>query len=336
PGAARRGDPGAGDRGPLPRAGHRRAAPPRHLRPPGPGRRPARGGDGAPARARRPRGRHRRRAADPPAHPLAALAFREPRPARGVGGDRLRCIARFRARGGWRPAHPAKGCSMLPLPRIRLPSALALAALALPAGAAAGGAPAPAARVLHDAAVVTDSALTRGARATVHVAVTGARSLRDSRPVAGASVELALAAAPAPAPAPAAAGTPPAAAAPRERALAAGTTDRRGHLTLRFTVPPVAPGPYELVVRTRSPHGQGVTRRAVTVEDRALLHLRTDRGVYEPGQTIRWRVTALGGADAHPLAGEEIELTVRDPRGTSIWRGSQKLPRSGMIAGAVP
>ncbi|HLU66460.1 MAG TPA: MG2 domain-containing protein [Kofleriaceae bacterium] len=222
------------------------------------------------------------------------------------------------------------------MPRIRLPSALALAALALPAGAAAGGAPAPAARVLHDAAVVTDSALTRGARATVHVAVTGARSLRDSRPVAGASVELALAAAPAPAPAPAAAGTPPAAAAPRERALAAGTTDRRGHLTLRFTVPPVAPGPYELVVRTRSPHGQGVTRRAVTVEDRALLHLRTDRGVYEPGQTIRWRVTALGGADAHPLAGEEIELTVRDPRGTSIWRGSQKLPRSGMIAGAVP
>src|SRR5262249_28768868 len=48
------------------------------------------------------------------------------------------------------------------------------------------------------------------------------------------------------------------------------------------------------------------------------------------------RVTALAGADAHPVAGHEVEVVVRDPHDTAIWRGTQKLPAAGMLAGEVP
>ncbi len=47
-------------------------------------------------------------------------------------------------------------------------------------------------------------------------------------------------------------------------------------------------------------------------------------------------MTALSAADAHPAAGEEVEIAVRDPRDTAIWRGRQTVPPGGMIAGSIP
>ena len=189
-----------------------------------------------------------------------------------------------------------------------------LLALAAPSEAAA--APVP---VLHDATIASDRMLVRGAEATVYVAVSGARTLTASDPVAGASVELTLLADK-----------------KQPRALARGKTDRAGNAVLRFRVPAIEPGPYRLRVATSSPHGHGVAERDVEVTDKLLLHLRTDRGIYKPGGTVKWRVTALGGADAHPAAGDQVEVVVRDPRETVIWRGQAALSRTGMTAGEFP
>ena len=187
-------------------------------------------------------------------------------------------------------------------------------AFAVTAGEAA------AAPVLHDATVASDGTLVRGAEATVYVAVSGARSLTRSDPLAGAVVELALVTG---------GKAPP-------RALARGKTDAAGDAVLRFRVPAIEPGPYKLRVTTTSPHGRSVTEREVEIADKLVLHLRTDRGMYKPGGTLRWRVTALGGADAHPAAGDPVEVVIRDPRDTVIWRGNAALSKTGMAAGEMP
>ena len=231
---------------------------------------------------------------------------------------------------------------------------LATAVVAFSHTAAADGPP----RALHDATVVTDGELVRGAEATVFVAVTGAVSLTESDPVAGAEVEVAVA----PTAAPEASGTavsaatstsvsarpattgaaataPPTRATPARpgaRLLARGRTGADGTAVLRFRVPPIDPGPHRLLVTTRSRLGSDVTERAIEVSDALHLHLRTDRAVYRPGQTIQWRVTAVSAADAHPAAGEQVDIAVRDPRDTTIWRGRQTVPPSGMIAGDIP
>ena len=195
------------------------------------------------------------------------------------------------------------------------PRVLLLVCLSIAAAANASAAP-----VLHDATVASDRTLVRGAEATVYVAVSGARTLTRSDPVAGASVEVALVADKKKAP----------------RRLASGTTDAAGNAVIRFRVPAIEPGPYTLRVATTSPHGRAVTERDVEIADKLLLHLRTDRGMYKPGGTLRWRVTALGGADAHPAAGDPVEVVVRDPRDTVIWRGQAALTRTGMAAGELP
>jgi alpha-2-macroglobulin-like protein len=203
---------------------------------------------------------------------------------------------------------------------------LAIALLAFSHAAAADDAR----RALHDATVVTDGELVRGAEATVFVVVTGAVSLTESDPVAGADVSVSLA--------PPEAGSGAAAAPARTGAqlLARGRTGADGTAVLRFRVPAVEPGPHRLIVTTRSRLGEGVTERPIAVSDSLHLHLRSDRAVYRPGQTIQWRVTAVSAADAHPAAGEEVEIVARDPRDTAIWRGRQTVPPSGMIAGAIP
>ena len=174
---------------------------------------------------------------------------------------------------------------------------------------------------LHDALVVTDRTLQRGGVATVHVTVTGAVSLTESEPVAGADVTLTLAAK---------------GKKTKAQVLARAKTERDGSAVLFFRMPKVELGAHRLVIDTRSSDGAGRTERAVQVEDGALLHLRTDRGVYRPGQTVSWRVTALGKGEVRALAGERVEVVVRDPRGTAIWRGRRALPAAGMVAGALP
>src|SRR5690606_24135789 len=59
------------------------------------------------------------------------------------------------------------------------------------------------------------------------------------------------------------------------------------------------------------------------------------RRVYRAGQILRWRVTALRSVDAHPVAGA-VEVSIRDPRGTAIWSGRERVDGTGMIAGEVP
>ena len=172
---------------------------------------------------------------------------------------------------------------------------------------------------LQDTDVVVDAQLVRDAEATVYVAVSASTGLRESRPVDKAAVKVSLEK-------------------PDGKSLglmAQEETGSAGSALVRFRVPRVTPGKYQLVISASSRYGDETIRRDVQVSDKTVLHLRTDRGVYKPGQKIRWRVTALSGADAHAFAGD-VEVVVKDPRGTAIWRDKVRTDDTGMIAGELP
>jgi hypothetical protein len=172
---------------------------------------------------------------------------------------------------------------------------------------------------LQDTDVVVDTQLVRASEATVYVAVSASTGLRESRPVDKATVKISLEK-------------------PDGESLglvAEEETGPTGAAFLRFRVPRVTPGNYKLAISASSEHGDETIRRDVRVSDKTVLHLRTDRGVYKAGQKIRWRVTAVSGADAHPFAGD-IEVVVKDPRGTAIWRDKVQTDQTGMIAGELP
>jgi A-macroglobulin TED domain/MG2 domain/Alpha-2-macroglobulin family len=176
--------------------------------------------------------------------------------------------------------------------------------------------------VFHDTTVVVDRHLIRGTEASAYVSVQGTSDLDHSRPLPGAEVVLALEA--------------KEGARTVARPLATATTDARGEVVVRFRVPDLAPGRYQLVVRTRSALGTGAVRQPVDVTSTLLLHLRTDRPIYKPGQRLRWRVSVLGAADAHPKAGVPVELVIADPRRTKIWRGRVSTDGTGMASGDLP
>lgn len=165
--------------------------------------------------------------------------------------------------------------------------------------------------VLHDTDVVVDRVLVAGAEATVWVSGRGATGLFDGHPESGSAVDVKLGA----------------------TVVAHGVTDAGGELVARFVVPRLAPGPLKLIVYRA---GADPVERAVTIAERTHLHVRLDRPDYRPGQTLRWRVTALSAADAHPLGRAPVEVTVADPRGTAVWRGRVTTGATGMIAGEVP
>lgn len=207
---------------------------------------------------------------------------------------------------------------------------LTLSFALLVAGPASAAPPASVTPLL-DLDVTWDGVLTAGAPATFDVAVFAARDLGDRTPRAA---ELTVALAP-PSADPANSDAP-------ERVLWRATTLPDGRATPRFTVPADARGAHRLIVRAHAPATDdspalaGDARRDVLVHDATALSLRFDRTLYQPGHTVRWRLAALGLVDAHPLARADVDVTIRDPRRTAVWRGTVTTDDRGLASGALP
>lgn len=180
-------------------------------------------------------------------------------------------------------------------------------------------APRVAARPIVDLDVVADSTLTRNADAVIDVTVRLARSLTDVRPLEGARVRLAL-----------------------EHkggsavTLLEATTGPDGRLGRTVRVPDLEPGDRELIITAETAEGQAVARVPVSITDSSVVLLRTDRGIYRPGQAVRFAVIAWNDATGRPLAGVRATVEVQSPRGTKVWRGELDTDTSGMVAGVLP
>ena len=186
--------------------------------------------------------------------------------------------------------------------------------LFLALGVLATAAPAAAQNTLHDIDVAIDNVLHADAPASVYVAVAGSTSFDARRPTEGAEVLVKVGA----------------------TTVARGLTDAAGTYVGTFRVPKGVRGSTPVVVETKSLHGVEVVSRMVDVRARRVLQIHTDRTLFAPGQTLHWRATVVNAADAHPVADAEVEVVLKDPRGTELWRGKRSTNATGMVGDALP
>lgn len=198
-----------------------------------------------------------------------------------------------------------------------MPHPLLAAAATLSIAAAAFASPTPL-DALQDIELVADETYVADAPASIAVTARAAHDWGEREPLPGVHVHAELRAD---------GGDP----IPLGRAV----TDARGRAPLAFRLPPVDAGSYTLRVVAKSPLGDDTLDRRVDVVAADHVHLRTDRKIYRPGETLNWRVVVPGLVDAHPRA-TPVELSIRDPRGTQMWRGRVETGAHGMAHGDLP
>ncbi len=114
------------------------------------------------------------------------------------------------------------------------------------------------------------------------------------------------------------------------RELLKESADVDGKGTIRFQVPTLPEGDYELEVR-----GEGFSDKAnVRVQEGSLLFLETDKPIYKPGQTLHVRVISLD-SELKPV---QLDATVdiQDAKGIKIFKQSLQTDEYGMATLDVP
>ena len=99
------------------------------------------------------------------------------------------------------------------------------------------------------------------------------------------------------------------------------------HKTIHYTLPPKADG-------TAAGGGLGGSE-TIEFAPAIVTQLTTDRPVYEPDQTLRWRLTSVHRVTGRPQTGS-ANVVITDPHGTQVWRGTTALDDRGMAAGTLP
>ena len=177
----------------------------------------------------------------------------------------------------------------------------------------AGPKPPRAAKAL-DLYVVSGQVFVPGSRAAVRVMTRAVASITRSRPLAGARVTIELSDK------------------HRQTLLFDGRSDGNGAAQAAFTVPRWPAGLYQMEVRVRSAAGAQVVRRAVQLKQAGRVLLVTDKPIYQPRQTMHLRALALGTHDLRPLANEQLQFQVMDPRGNKVFKQTLRSDRFGVAA----
>ena len=120
--------------------------------------------------------------------------------------------------------------------------------------------------------------------------------------------------------------------------LFTGKTDATGALVARFTVPDGVTGAHRL--RVVSAHADGEQSLLVDVDVRApsderLLHLATDKPMYQPTQTIHLRALLVRATDLHALAGVGVVFEVRAPGGVLVHRAEVPASPLGVASSEI-
>ncbi|MDP2920059.1 MAG: alpha-2-macroglobulin family protein, partial [Dehalococcoidia bacterium] len=111
-------------------------------------------------------------------------------------------------------------------------------------------------------------------------------------------------------------------------AFARQTIDGKG--TIALSIPKVADGNYELVVK-----GGAFTDKAlIAIEKSFLVFVETDKPIYKPGQTIHMRVLTLD-PELKPTT-EQATLEVMDAKGIKIFRSVVTTDEYGMAGVDLP
>ena len=119
--------------------------------------------------------------------------------------------------------------------------------------------------------------------------------------------------------------------------LAVASWDRAGGgVAGELTLPAVPDGDYQLHARFRTPLGEGEVTAPLAVYAPARIHVITDRPLYQPGNTVRFRAVALRAHDLAPLDHRPGTWVVRDPDGEVLLEEAAPAGDWGVVAGSFP
>lgn len=111
---------------------------------------------------------------------------------------------------------------------------------------------------------------------------------------------------------------------------------KRAANAFTFKVPEVPDGDYKLRAEYTTRVGSGTLEANIPLYTPARVHVLTDRPLYEPGNTVRFRAVVLRARDLAPLDGRPGHWIVRDPDGEVLLEETAPATDWGVVAGTFP
>jgi hypothetical protein len=103
-----------------------------------------------------------------------------------------------------------------------------------------------------------------------------------------------------------------------------------------LALPEVPDGDYTLHARYETRLGKGEVSLPLALYTPARIHVITDRPLYEPGNTVRFRAVVLRARDLAPLDQRPGKWVVKDPDGEVVLEEAAPAGDWGVVAGSFP
>ena len=110
-----------------------------------------------------------------------------------------------------------------------------------------------------------------------------------------------------------------------------GKTGKYGTADIRFPVPELEEGDYDLIINTPSEAGKDIIKKPVKIERTYKILLTTDKPLYQPGQTVHIRALALSTLTSQPAKNQEITIEVEDAKGNKVFKKKQAASKYGVV-----
>jgi hypothetical protein len=122
---------------------------------------------------------------------------------------------------------------------------------------------------------------------------------------------------------------------PRPLAVA-GWEHRGGAALAELTLPEVPDGDYQLHASVQTAVGPGEVSVPLGLYAPARIHVITDRPLYQPGNTVRFRAVVLRAHDLVPLDHRPGTWVIRDPSNEVLLEEAAPAGDWGVVAGSFP
>lgn len=104
----------------------------------------------------------------------------------------------------------------------------------------------------------------------------------------------------------------------------------------KVKIPEVPDGDYKLHASFQTRLGPGELDVPLALYTPARIHVITDRPLYEPGNTVRFRAVVLRARDLAPLDGRPGRWVIKDPSGEVLLEEKAPATDWGVVAGTFP
>jgi 5-hydroxyisourate hydrolase-like protein (transthyretin family) len=167
----------------------------------------------------------------------------------------------------------------------------------------------------HETSLATAQEFYTGSTAALRCDVHAVKSITDTVPLPGATVEVTLHTKDG-----------------KSYPLYSGKTEGDGITRAQLKVPRLPGGDYKLQVATKSALGEEKLERDIRIKSAPRVLLVTDKPLYQPGQLIHIRALCLRPYDLTPVDNSELTFEVEDPKGNKVFKRAHKTSDYGVAA----